>query len=55
MLLTSVYIMIYLGFFIAAVTPAPRLNSILETETPALEGNQGDQAESEHVFGGVRL
>ena len=47
--------MIYLGFFIAAVTPAPRSNSILETETPALESSQGDLAESEHIFGGVRL
>jgi len=30
------------------------LHSILETETPALEGSQGDQAESEHLSGGVR-
>lgn len=44
-----------LGFFIAFVTPTPFLHSTLETETPALESCQGDQAESEHVFGGVRL
>lgn len=42
------------NLFNAPVTPAMFLNSILETETPALEGNQGDQSESEHVSCGVR-
>ena len=41
-------------FYNAPVTPAMFLNSIVETETPALEGNQGDQSESEHVSCGVR-
>lgn len=55
MYLTTQYITIYLGFFIAPVTwTVTFLNSILETETPALEGIQGDQVESEHLSGGVR-